>query len=277
MARLTITADKLAMSEAAAERITSRIESAITSRGSAAIALTGGSTPDVLYQLLADDTRPWRARINWVRLHVFWGDEREVPPEHAESNFGLAERLLLRHVPVPEAQVHRMRGELPATDAGHLYDAVLRLRKDSTAGALFDVQLLGIGENVHIASLFPGSPLLAGDAARSAPRKSSEAPQQITGDGRGAEHEDSRTLAAGVHVPELNTWRITLTPGALLDSDAIIMIAAEATKAEAVRTAIEGDEDVMRYPAQLLRRAGDRVEWIMASAAADRLRAARPA
>jgi 6-phosphogluconolactonase len=257
MARLTVTADKQAMSEAAAERITSIVESTITTHGSTAIALTGGSTPDVLYQLLADPQRPWRARIDWMRLHVFWGDEREVPPDHPESNYGLAYRLLLSHVPVPEAQIHRMRGELPATDAGHRYDAVLRLRRGQTADALFDVQLLGIGENVHIASLFPDSPLLA---AREAPIYTDSAGRLFTG-----------RLAAGVQVPQLNAWRITLTPRALLDSAHVIMIAAERSKAEAVWRAIEGDEDVTRYPAQLLRCIGDRVEWFIDRAAAARL------
>src|SRR5207248_7872337 len=128
--------------------------------GGAALALTGGSTPDVLYQLLADPDRPWRARIDWLRLHVFWGDEREVPPDHPESNFGLANRLLLSHVPVPEAQIHRMRGELPATDAGRLYDGVLKLQRHQTTGALFEVQLLGIGGKAHIASLFLWRPLI---------------------------------------------------------------------------------------------------------------------
>src|SRR4051794_25323666 len=118
MARLTIEPDKRSMSETAAERITSILDAAMAARGSAAIALTGGSTPDLLYELLADTSHPWRSRINWVRLHVFWGDEREVPPDHPDSNFGLAHRLLLQHVPVPEAQIHRMRGELPASDAG---------------------------------------------------------------------------------------------------------------------------------------------------------------
>ncbi|HYS25250.1 MAG TPA: 6-phosphogluconolactonase [Vicinamibacterales bacterium] len=249
MARLTVVENKAAMSEAAAARITTLIEAAIASRGMAAVSLTGGSTPDLLYQLLADPRRPWRQRIDWERLHLFWGDEREVPPDHPESNYGLAYRLLLQHVMIPDTQVHRMRGELPASDAGRLYDAVLRARRDQTAGPLFDVMLLGIGENAHIASIFPESPLLAG-------------------------RPPERLLAAGVAVPELGTWRITMTPAALLDSAAIVMIAAEASKAAAVAAAIEGPLDVPRYPAQLLREAGERVEWIIDSAAAARLRAA---
>src|ERR1700752_5361984 len=102
MARLTVVADKAAMSAATAERFTSLIESAMASRGAAAVALTGGSTPDVLYGLLADPTRPWRARIDWQRLHLFWSDERQVPPDHPESNYGLAYRLLLQQVHIPE-------------------------------------------------------------------------------------------------------------------------------------------------------------------------------
>jgi 6-phosphogluconolactonase len=158
---------------------------------------------------------------------------------------------------IPDTQVHRMRGELPASDAGRLYDAVLRARRDQTAGPLFDVMLLGIGENAHIASIFPESPLLLGGADLSGPRE--------------------QLLAAGVFVPELGTWRITMTPAALLDSAAIVMIAAEGSKADAVAAAIEGPLDVPRYPAQLLREAGERVEWIIDSAAAARLRAVPPA
>jgi len=248
MAQLKIVADKVAMSQAAAERITSAIEAAVAARGGAAITLTGGSSPDLLYEMLADAKRPWRRRIDWARLHVFWGDEREVPPEHDESNYGLAYRTLLRHVMIPETQVHRMRGELPASDAGRLYDAALRARRDQVAGPLFDVMLLGIGPDAHIASIFPESPLLVDQA-----------------------HEK---LATGVAVPKLSQWRITMTPPALLDSASIILIADGASKADAVEAAIELPRDVERYPAQLLRQAGDRVEWIMDSAAAARLRGA---
>src|SRR5262245_33646730 len=138
MARLTIVADKTAMSEEAAERITSLVESAVRARGAAAVALSGGETPDLLYQFLADGKRPWRDRIDWPRVHLFWSDERAVRSDDPRSNFGLANRLLIEHVPVPPAQVHRMRGELPAPDAGHLYDVLLHTQRDLTIGSLFD-------------------------------------------------------------------------------------------------------------------------------------------
>jgi 6-phosphogluconolactonase len=273
MARLTVVPDKAAMSETAAERITALVEAAVAVPELAAVSLTGGDTPDLLYHVLADEKRRWRRRIDWHRLHVFWGDEREVPPDHPESNYGLAYRLLLQYVDVPEAQVHRMRGELPASNAGRLYDAVLRARRDQTVGPLFDVMLLGIGSNAHIASIFPDSPLLAGHEA---PPCTSEDPSDLDGVGRPYTGRQIR-LAAGIAVPELSQWRITMTPKALLDSAHIIMIASGASKAGAIAAAIEGPADVEKYPAQLLREAGDRVEWIIDSAAAARLRAARPA
>jgi 6-phosphogluconolactonase len=269
MAQLKIVADKAAMSEAAAERVTWLVESAVTARGVAAVSLTGGTTPDLLYQLLADSNRPWRDRIDWPQVHLFWGDEREVPPDHPESNFGLANRLLIRHVPVPQTQIHRMRGELPASDAGRLYDALLRARRAQIAGPLFDVMLLGIGANAHIASIFPNSPMWARGPKGSAPRTSAESGADLPG--------PREPLAAGVHVPELSQWRTTMTPRALLDSAAIIVIANGLSKADAVAATLEDSLDVARYPAQLLRAAGHHVEWIIDSAASARLRAVPPA
>jgi len=252
MAQMTIVADKTAMSEAAAERVAWLVGAAVAARGVAAVSLTGGTTPDLLYQLLADPNRPWRDRIDWPHVHLFWSDEREVPPDHPESNFGLANRLLIQHVAVPETQIHRIRGELPASDAGRLYDALLRARRAQIAGPLFDVTLLGIGANAHVASIFPNSPLL-------------ERPEQ------------AERLATGVDVPELSQWRTTMTPPALLDSAAIIVIANGSSKADAIAATLEGSLDVARYPAQVLRAAGHHVEWIIDSAASARLRAAPPA
>jgi 6-phosphogluconolactonase len=244
MARLTIVRDAAAMSVTAAERITSLVERAIAERGTAALSLAGGRTPEPLYRLLADSAQRWRGRIDWPRVQLFWTDERSVAPDHPESNFGLAHRALIQHVPVPDTHVHRMHGELPAVDAGRLYDATLRALRDQTAGALFDVVLLGIGTDAHIASIFPESRLL----------------------------DKTDQLAAGVWVPKLNQWRITLTPPALLDSNHILVMATGSEKADAIATAIDGPEEVMRYPAQLLRAAGDRVEWVLDDDAASLLR-----
>src|SRR5258705_11002954 len=123
-------------------------------------------------------------------------------------------------------------------------------------GPLFDVMLLGIGTDAHVASIFPGSPLVAETSHISVP------PWPVL-----QGHDE---LAAGVWVPKLNQWRITQTPPALLDAAAIIMMAAGSTKADAIAAAMEGELNVFRYPAQLLRAAGERVEWIVDDAAARR-------
>ena len=227
MAALTILDDEQAAAEAAAERITTLAEQAIAVRDRVNLVLTGGSTPELLYRLLADASRPWRTRIDWSRVCLYWGDERHVPPDHKDSNYGMAKRSLVDHVPVPPAQVHRMRGEVPDVDeAAREYNALLPLS--------LDVVLLGLGEDAHIASIFPGSQLLA-----------------LLDDDR----TDMRV--AGVFAPHLNASRITLTPPALLDGRAIVMLVSGAKKADAVHAALELPDDVQRYPAQMLRRAAD--------------------
>jgi 6-phosphogluconolactonase len=234
VAQVTIVDDAGQLAATGALRITTAIEAAIAARDTANVCLTGGRTPTPLYESLADERQPWRGRIDWSRVHIFWGDERQVPPDHPDSNFGMAYRALLSRVPISPGQIHRIEGERPdAGDAARSYDAEVRDRT-------FDVVLLGCGEDAHIASIFPGSPLL----------------------------NDRGPRVAAVWAAHLDAWRITLTPPALLDAREILVMATGAAKADAVRAALTLPEDVMRYPAQILRRAGDRVEWIIDRAAA---------
>jgi 6-phosphogluconolactonase len=248
VAGLIVLDDEAAVATAAADHITSLVERSVKARGSAVVSLTGGTTPRRLYARLGDPGHEWRQRIDWTRVHLFWGDERHVPPDHQDSNYGMARDALVGHVPVPSSQVHRMRGEIAeAREAAESYERELR---DAFAAAgrtdrTFDVMLLGLGEDAHIASIFPGSELLTRD--------------------------DERRTAA-VWAPHLDAWRITLTPAAILDARAILLIVAGAAKASAVRAAIEEPEDVRRFPAQLLRPAVDRVTWIIDRAAAGQLR-----
>ena len=249
MAAIDILPDTGALAAAAAERITSLAEEAVAERGHAFVALTGGRTPRTLYTLLADSTRPWCARMPWARLHVIWGDERAVPPGHPDSNFGMAYEALLQHVPVPAAQIYRMPGELPdSADAARVYEATLRraCAAANRAPGACDVMLLGIGEDAHIASIFPGSALLDCTAPPDA-------------------------LVAAVWAPHLHAWRITLTPDVITGASTITVIAEGPAKAPAIEAAIEAPDDVARWPAQLLRRAGDRVRWMVDEAAAARL------
>ena len=248
MAKLTIADDEETLARFAAERLTTLIGQSIDDSGSATVSLTGGSTPRRLYALLGDATHPWRHRIDWRRLHLFWGDERHVPPEHPDSNFGMARAALLDHVPVPPSQIHRMRGEIAdANEAAHDYEKELRagFADAGRSEPTFDIMLLGLGEDAHIASIFPGSDLL-----------------RIERDDR----------VAAIRAPHSSAWRITLTPAALLDARTVLMVVAGDRKAPAVHAAIEGPLDISRWPAQILRQAGGRVEWTLDRAAAAGLR-----
>ncbi len=237
MARLTIAESERELAERAANRFTDVVQAAVDARDAARVSLTGGTTPKRLYALLA--TEPWRSRIPWRAVHLFWGDERAVEPEHEDSNYGMAHEALIAHVPVPPEQVHRMRGELPPEEAAREYERILPRR--------FDLMLLGLGEDAHIASIFPGSPVV---------------------------HERERRVVAPF-ARHLNAWRITMTPPALLSATHIVMLVAGSGKANAVAAAIEEFDDPARWPAHLLREAGDRVEWLIDRAAARALSAPR--
>ena len=247
MATITILNNEEALAEAAAERVTSLIQQSLANRPRAFVCLAGGRTPRRLYERLADPRLPWRARIEWSRVHAFWGDERHVPPGHAESNFGMAHRALLAHVPIPTSQVHPMRGEIP--DAAVAAREYKRLLPET-----FDIMLLGLGVDGHTASVFPGSPLLNATDRQDLP---------------------DRSRVAAVWAGHLNAWRITLTPTALLNARAILILVSGDDKAAAVHAALDAQMDLARWPAQLLRAADDRVEWIMDAAAA-RWRGAPP-
>jgi 6-phosphogluconolactonase len=251
MATVSILADELAAAEAVADSLSARAAEAMAEFHNVAISLTGGRTPERLYTLLADPARPWRARIDWPNVHLFWGDERHVPPDHPDSNYGMAARALIAEVPVPPEQVHRMRGEVPdAHEAALLSDVELRagFARARRRGETFDVMLLGLGEDAHIASIFPASPLLDDERRRPA-------------------------RVAAVWASHLSAWRITLTPPALLDARRIVLLVAGAKKADAVHAALELPTDVRRWPAHLLREADDRVEWFLDRAAAAKLSA----
>jgi 6-phosphogluconolactonase len=161
--RLTRVDDAEAVARAAAEEVVAAAARALAYRGRFTIALAGGSTPRRLYALLADARAPFRERIRWDRTHVFFGDERHVPPEHPDSNFRMAREALLAHVPV--ASVHRMLGELAdAAAAADGYEAELRrffgVPAAEGAPPRLDLVLLGLGPDGHTASLFPGSDAL---------------------------------------------------------------------------------------------------------------------
>ncbi len=206
------------------------------------LALSGGSTPLALYAKLAE------ADLDWTRIHVFWGDERLVPPDDPESNYNAARESLLRHVPIPEANVHRVSTELDEAAAVADYAEQLRAfaQADPECGSswpLFDVALLGLGEDGHFASIFPGSeveclvPVMAVDADYA---------------GRPAR-------------------RVTLTPIVFNAARHVVFLVTGGNKAAAVANALGPEQDPERYPAQRIQPTDGRVTWLLDSDAAGEL------
>ncbi|HYU34789.1 MAG TPA: 6-phosphogluconolactonase [Thermoanaerobaculia bacterium] len=244
---LRLCADGAELARTAAEEFSRRAGLAIGARERFAVALSGGSTPRRLFALLAARDEPFRDRIDWRAVHLFWGDERHVPPDHPESNFRMTRETLLDAVPIPAANIHRIRGEEPdAARAAALYEDELRaffLGDDPR----FDLVLLGLGPDAHTASLFPGS-----DAVR----------------------ERERWVVAP-WVEKLATFRITLTPAALNRAAAVIFLVQGEEKAAALHAVFEGgrdgERDPDRWPAQVIRPENGEVVWLVDRAAASGL------
>ncbi|HEX4046956.1 MAG TPA: 6-phosphogluconolactonase [Elusimicrobiota bacterium] len=217
MTRLDIVADPKALAAAAAEDFAKTAES---STGPFRVALSGGETPKALYMLLA--TAPYRDRISWSRLHMFFGDERCVPPDHPDSNDRMAREALLSKVPLPPENVHRIEGELEPAQAASRYDALLR-REFPALPPRFDLLYLGLGPEGHTASLFPGTPVL----------------------------DEREKLAAAVWVEAKKTHRVTLTYPVLNAAKKVVFLIDGAEKAEAARRLVEGPGDPA-FPASLV-------------------------
>ncbi len=151
---LLVFPDPSSLVEQAADHILQAAEEAVRQRGCFNLALAGGNTPRMLYRRLAEPDLA--SRFPWAQTHVFWGDERCVPPDHPESNYRMAADLLLQHVPLPPEHIHRMEGEQPPHQAAARYQA--RLAEHFGGRPRFDLILLGLGEDGHTASLFPNTP-----------------------------------------------------------------------------------------------------------------------
>jgi 6-phosphogluconolactonase len=204
-ARVLEEVDAAAVARRAAEEVAARAAAAIAARGTFTLALAGGSTPRALYMLLADPAGPFRAAVPWGQVEIWFGDERNVAPDHADSNFRMADEALLRHV--APAAVHRMEGERDAAEAAERYEAELVRRFGPGPPPRLDLVLLGLGPDGHTASLFPGT----------------------------AELDERRRWVAAPWVRTLSARRITLTFPVLDAAAAVLFVVAGEGKRDAVR------------------------------------------
>jgi 6-phosphogluconolactonase len=252
MARTDYTLRQLAGPEqvavTAAHEFVRLANDAVAARGRFSVALSGGSTPRRLYQLLAD--KPFRDQIDWNKIEIFWGDERGVPPTHPDSNYRMAREALLDKVPIPAAHIHRMAAEREDRDAAaRNYQAeIARVEQVAPEGEPppIDLVLLGMGPDGHTASLFPGTSAL---------------------------HETARWVIPNF-VPKFNAHRMTLTTPILNRAAQVMFLVVGPDKAAPLAEVLEGPPDPERLPSQLIRPGPGRLLWLVDSAAASRLKQA---
>lgn len=228
--------DAAAAAEACARNIFAELETALGGESTATLAISGGSTPALMFREMS------RQRFKWDRVHLFWVDERGVPPTGSQSNYKLADETFITPAHFPSRNVHRVQAELPPAEAARRYEEDIRAFFGLGPSGLphFDVIHRGMGPDAHTASLFPGEPLI----------------------------DDRENIAAAVWVGKMSQWRITLLPGVLLAARHTVVLAAGADKAEAIHNVFTQPHDPKRYPSQLGFHDGCGVTWFLDGAAA---------
>jgi 6-phosphogluconolactonase len=233
--------DAAAIARAAANIIVSAVQEAAAAGRPVALVLSGGSTPKVLYQLLAAE--PYRSQIDWDNVELYFGDERAVPPDHADSNWKMANDALISRIPLKPEHVHRMRGEAEPEAAAIEYGKMLKARFGDGGP---DVTLLGMGDDGHTASLFPHTSAV--------------------------DETHHRCVA---HFVEKSTtgqsWRITMTAPFFNRSAIVLAMITGAGKADRLNEVIHGPRDPKRLPMQLIQPSPGRMIWLIDKAAAARL------
>lgn len=229
------TSDELA--RAAAEHFAELAREAIADHGHFSVALAGGSTPRATYEILA--TVEFAQKINWERVYVFWSDERLVPPEHEDSNYRMAFDALLNLAPIPADNIHRILGETKPQDAARTYQEGIREFFNPRSPS-FDLILLGMGDDGHTASIFPGTM---------------------------AVYEDSLHVMAHF-VEKLEAWRVTFTPRLINTADNVTILVSGERKARRLRQVLVGPYQPEVLPAQVVRPSGGRLRWLIDEAAA---------
>lgn len=225
----------------AAEQFVALARKAQAANGRFAVALSGGSTPKALYALLASES--YRDRIDWRRVHLFWGDERCVPPDHPESNFRLVHESLLSRVEIPAENIHRMRGEKDPETAAADYEEELRKFFSSSDAPRFDLIFLGLGEDGHTASLFPGSAAL----------------------------EEKRRWVVSAYVARLKAYRLTLTLPVINAAAQVTFLVSGESKRAVVTQLLSAGAASANLPAAKVSPAGGKLTWLITADAAQDL------
>ncbi len=213
---------------------------AIDERGRFTVALSGGASPQPLFRTIAEQAPNWV--IDWGAAHVFWVDERCVPPDHPDSNFRMARELLLSRLPAPGAVIHRIAGELPPKDSAIRYEEDLSLAFGDDELPVFDMIFLGVGNDGHTASLFPGM----------------------------EDKGDQGRKAVAVHAENLDSHRVTLTLPVINNARRVVIMVTGAGKADIVAEILEG-KTAGRYPAGRVAPLRGSLTWLLDLEAAAKL------
>lgn len=216
-------------------------DKSINLRGRFSAAISGGSSPLGLFSILGSE---YSADVQWENVHIFWVDERCVPPEHNKSNFRHAQELWLSKSVLPEENIHRIMGELDPIEGALRYEYDLRDTFNYAHFPVFDLILLGMGEDGHTASLFPGEASLS----------------------------ETCRIAIPVYIPQLRNWRITLTLPVLNHAHNIIFLVGGSAKSSVLSEVLEAPEKRELYPAGLVQPQRGMVTWLIDRTAASRLR-----
>ncbi len=240
--RLQIVPDAAALARAAAELFVSHANQAVEKNGRFTVALSGGSTPKALLTLLVSD-HDLQARVPWKQIAFFFGDERHVPPDHADSNYRMASEAMLSKAPIAASQVFRIKGEYKDADkAAAEYEQELREFFHLSAGQLprFDLVMLGMGPDGHTASMFPGTKAL----------------------------QETKRLVTSNWVGKFFTERITMTAPVLNNAAFVMFMAHGKDKAEPLKAVLEGPHEPAQLPSQLIRPTNGTLLWLVDETAA---------
>ncbi len=233
------------VAKAAARLFTTAAVNAAASRGLARIAISGGTTPKAMFQLLANPAQPFLKQLPWDRLDLYWVDERCVPPDNSESNYRMTAEALLSKVPLPPDRVHRMEGELDPEVAAARYESAIRntFKLEGAETPTFDLVLLGMGDDGHTASLFPHTEAL----------------------------NDLSHIVTANHVPQKDTWRVTLTWPVINQGRQVAFLIEGAAKAQVLHDVFTGPYQPETFPSQLIRPASGHLILLLDAAAASNL------